>query len=339
MDRSLEEFVAGLPKAELHLHIEGTLEPEMLFALAERNGVSIPFTSVEEVRAAYSFSDLQSFLEVYYQGMRVLQTERDFFDLTWAYLQRAKEDNVRRAEIFFDPQAHTARGVPFEVVIKGIDRALQRGSEELDISNDLILCFLRDLPQERAIETLDDALPFRHMLLGVGLDSAERDHPPGDFVDVFARAREVGLHIVAHAGEEGPPDYIWQALDLLEAQRIDHGVRALEDEELVEHLARERVPLTVCPLSNVKLRVFESMADHNLAELLEKGLQVTINSDDPAYFGGYVADNYLAAARALGLERKTLTQLARNSILAAFLPVEEMDALLDELERYAAGAI
>jgi adenosine deaminase len=337
MDRTLEDFVRGMPKAELHLHIEGTLEPEMLFALARRNRAEIPFASLEDVRAAYRFADLQSFLDVYYQGMRVLQTERDFFDLTWAYLQRARHDNVRRAEIFFDPQAHTARGIPFETVIRGIGRALARGREELGVSSGLILCFLRHLPPEQALATLEEALPFADRLIGVGLDSSEIGHPPEGFVEVFARAREAGLRAVAHAGEEGPPEYIWQALELLEVERVDHGVRALEDGALVERLAGERIPLTVCPLSNVELRVFETLAEHNLKELLAAGLCASLHSDDPAYFGGYVGDNFVAAARALGLERAALQQLAANGIEAAFLPAAEKRALLDELEGYVAG--
>jgi adenosine deaminase len=336
MERTLEDFVAGMPKAELHLHIEGTLEPQMLFALARRNRVDISFASLDEVRAAYRFADLQSFLDVYYQGMQVLRTERDFFDLTWAYLQRARCDNVRRAEIFFDPQAHTARGIPFETVIRGIDRALARGREELGVSSGLILCFLRHLPPEQALATLEEALPLADRLIGVGLDSSEVGHPPEGFVDVFARAREAGLRAVAHAGEEGPPEYIWQALDLLEVERIDHGVRALEDADLVERLARERIPLTVCPLSNVKLRVFESLTDHNLKALLEAGLCASVHSDDPAYFGGYVTDNFVATARALSLGRGVLRELAANGFEAAFLPAAEKRALLDELDAYVA---
>ena len=330
----MEDFVRGLPKAELHLHIEGTLEPEMMFELAQRNGVPVRFSSVDEVRAAYAFTDLQSFLDIYYEGASVLITEQDFRDLTWAYLQRASADGVRHVEIFFDPQTHTGRGVDLGVVVGGISSALERGNAELDISSRLIMCFLRHRPQASAMQTLEQALPFKHAIAGVGLDSAERGHPPQDFAAVFARARAEGFEAVAHAGEEGPPEYIWQALDLLSVRRIDHGVRAEEDPRLVERLVRDAVPLTVCPLSNVRLRVFDSMADHNVRRLMQLGLRVTINSDDPAYFGGYVADNYLAIVRAFDLTRDELATVARNSIEATFLPPAEQRALLDELDRY-----
>lgn len=330
----MEAFIRGLPKAELHVHIEGTLEPEMMFEFAWRNGVHMRFDSVEEVRAAYEFADLQSFLDIYYEGATVLQTERDFFDLTYAYLQKAAHDNVRRAEIFFDPQTHTSRGIPFETVITGIHNALEAGRRELGVSSGLIMCFLRHLSAEDANDTFELSLPFADWLLAVGLDSSEVGNPPDQFEAIFARARRAGLLVVAHAGEEGPPSYIWQALDVLHARRIDHGVRAEEDGDLLMRLAEERIPLTMCPLSNVKLRVFPSLGDHNLRRLADQGLVVTINSDDPAYFGGYVGDNYLAVAEALGLTRDELVTLARNSIEASFVRVEERRALLAELKEY-----
>lgn len=335
----MEAFVRGLPKAELHVHIEGTLEPEMMFALARRNGVSLRFGSVDEIRAAYEFTDLQSFLDIYYEGAAVLVTEQDFFDLTYAYLEKAAHDNVRRAEIFFDPQTHTDRGIPFATVISGIDRALQRGRAELGISSGLILCFLRHLSAESANETLAQALAFRDSLIAVGLDSSEVGNPPERFDAVFAQARREGLLAVAHAGEEGPPEYVWGALDVLHARRIDHGVRADDDPELLIRLAEERIPLTMCPLSNVKLQVFPSLADHNLRSLLDRGLVVTINSDDPSYFGGYVGDNYLAAAEALNLTREELVTLAANSFEASFVRVEERQALLAELDEYVAKSL
>ncbi len=331
----MDEFVRGLPKAELHLHIEGTLEPEMAFALAERNDVTLPYRSVEELRAAYDFTDLQSFLDVYYATAVVLQTEADFYDLTFAYLQRAAADGVRRAEIFFDPQTHTARGVPFEVVLTGITEAMADGRERLGVSSGLILCFLRHLPPEEAMATFEEALPYRDRLLGVGLDSSEVGNPPELFVDVYDRARAEGLHLVAHAGEEGPADYVRQALDLLGVERIDHGVRAEDDPPLVSRLAREGIPLTMCPLSNLRLRVFDRLEDHNLARLMEAGVKVTINSDDPAFFGGYVGTNYVETAAALGLTRADLTRLARNSLEATFLPADEKEALVAELDAYA----
>ena len=330
----MEDFIRGLPKAELHLHIEGTLEPELMFELARRNSVAVRFASVDEVRAAYAFTDLQSFLDIYYEGASVLVTEQDFHDLTWEYLQRAGADGVRHAEIFFDPQTHTQRGVDLGVVVRGISSALERGNAELGISSRLIMCFLRHLPEASAMQTLEQALPFKHSIAGVGLDSAELGHPPQDFARVFARARAEGFEAVAHAGEEGPPEYVWQALDVLHARRIDHGVRSEEDPRLVERLVRDAIPLTVCPLSNVRLRVFDSIAAHNVRRLMQLGLRVTISSDDPAYFDGYVADNYLAIYRAFALTRDELATLARNSIEATFLPASERRALLDQLDRY-----
>ncbi len=307
-----------MPKAELHLHIEGTLEPELIFRLAQRNHVKLPYESVEALRAAYAFKDLQSFLDIYYAGASVLLHEQDFFDMAWAYLEKAAADNVVHAEIFFDPQTHTARGVPMETVIKGLHHACQRAHQEFGLSAKLILCFLRHLSEEDAFATLEAALPFRHYFIGVGLDSSELGHPPAKFERVFAKCRELGLHVVAHAGEEGPPEYIRDALDLLKAERIDHGVQAVRDADLMKRLADERVPLTVCPLSNIKLCVFPTLAQHNLKSLLDAGLCVTVNSDDPAYFGGYVNDNYVQLFAALGLEGRHAYQLAFHSFEASF---------------------
>ena len=335
----IESFVRGLPKAELHLHIEGTLEPELMFELARRNRRTIRFESVEALRAAYRFEDLQSFLDIYYEGARVLITEQDFSDLTWAYLLRAHADGVRHAEIFFDPQTHTARGISMATVVEGIGRALDRARRELGMTSGLILCFLRHASPEEAMETLEEALPFRDRIVGLGLDSSERGHPPGQFEPVFARGRALGFHVVAHAGEEGPPDYVWQALDLLKAERIDHGVRAIEDDALLARLATEQIPLTTCPLSNVALKVYERMEDHPLKRLVEAGLCVTVSSDDPAYFGGYVADNYLAVHRALGLGREDLTRLAAASFEASFLDAPTKAAYRDELRAYASRAL
>jgi len=334
---SLEAFVRGLPKAELHLHIEGSFEPELMFEIARRNGVSIRFDTVEEVRAAYAFHDLQSFLDIYYEGAGVLLHEQDFHDLTWAYLQRAHADAVRHVEIFFDPQTHTDRGVAFATVIDGIWRALERGRTELGISHRLILCFLRHLSAEAAMVTLEQALPHKDRIVAVGLDSSEVGHPPSKFRAVFDRARAEGFLTVAHAGEEGPPDYIWQALDQLRVERIDHGVRAIEDDDLVERLAAEKIPLTVCPLSNTALKVFDDLADHTLLALHRRGLVITLNSDDPAYFGGYVGENYVQTARALNLDRDTLADFARNSFRASFLPKDQRDAYLAEIDAYVAS--
>lgn len=331
---TMADFIRGLPKAELHLHIEGTLEPELMFELARRNGVSLPYQSIDEVRRAYAFTNLQSFLDIYYRGAQVLRHEQDFYDMTWAYLQRARTDGVRHVELFFDPQTHTDRGIPFATVVTGIDRALRDGQEQLGISSGLILCFLRHLSADAAMETLEQALPFQDKLLAVGLDSSEVGHPPEKFAEVFDRARHEGLSTVAHAGEEGPPEYIWGALDVLKVSRIDHGVRCVEDPRLVQRLRAEQVPLTVCPLSNVKLRVFDRIQDHNLKHLLELGLCATVNSDDPAYFGGYIADNLIAVQQALNLDRASLVQLTRNAFEAAFLSHEQKQTYLGELERY-----
>jgi len=335
----LPALLREMPKAELHIHIEGSLEPELIFALARRNGVTLPYADVEALRAAYAFTDLQSFLDIYYAGASVLLKEEDFFDMAWAYLQRAAADNVLHAEIFFDPQTHTARGVPIETVIKGLDHACHRAHQELRISAKLILCFLRHLSEDEALATFEAALPYKHHFIGVGLDSSERGHPPEKFARVFDRARAAGLHVVAHAGEEGPPEYIRSALDILEVERIDHGVRSLEDPALVERLARERIALTVCPLSNVKLCVYPDMQAHALPALLAAGVKATINSDDPAYFGGYVNQNYLetfAALPRLGASEAYL--LARNSFEASFVGDELKRGWIAALDRCFAAA-
>jgi len=320
-----------LPKAELHLHIEGTLEPELMFELARRNGVSLPYPDADAVRRAYQFTNLQSFLNVYYQACSVLIHEQDFYELTTAYLARAHAQGVRHVEIFFDPQTHTARGVEFGTVVRGIDRARAQ-AQALGITSHLIMCFLRDLSADAAMATLEQALAHRDAIFGVGLDSAEVDHPPSKFQAVFERAIDAGFRAVAHAGEEGPPDYIWQALDLLGAERIDHGVRCLEDRALVRRLETDRIPLTVCPFSNVKLRVVDTLEQHPLATMLDHGLCATVNSDDPAYFGGYVGDNLAAVARALQLDDDVVVQLARNSFEASFLDDAERARLLAELD-------
>lgn len=334
----MQDAIARLPKIELHLHIEGSLEPELMFQLAERNGIALPWDSVQAVRAAYDFSDLQSFLDLYYAGASVLLTEQDFHDLTWAYLQRCHDDRVRHTEIFFDPQTHTDRGVAFETVVGGITRALDDGRDRLGISSQLILCFLRHLSAEAAMTTLEQALPWKQRIIAVGLDSSEKGNPPEKFQAVFDRARAEGFLTVAHAGEEGPADYIGQALDLLKVERIDHGVRCTEDPALVERLVAEQVPLTVCPLSNVKLCVFDRLEDHNLKALLRRGLCVTVNSDDPAYFGGYIGENFQATARALELSLDDIEQLARNAVQAAFVEPDRREKLLAEIERWRAAA-
>ncbi len=314
----LPALLAAMPKAELHMHIEGSLEPEMIFALAERNGVALPYASIEELRHAYAFTDLQSFLDIYYAGASVLLKEEDFYDLAQAYLARAATENVVHAEIFFDPQTHTERGVAYETVLRGLRRAMAKAEAELGISAGLILCFLRHLSEEAALQTLEQALPLQDKFIGVGLDSSELGHPPEKFARVFARCKELGLHLVAHAGEEGPPAYIWSALDVLKVERIDHGVQAIHDAALMQRLAQERIPLTVCPLSNQKLCVFPNLADHNLGKLLDAGLAVTVNSDDPAYFGGYINENFTQLFAATGLTAKHAYQLAFNSFEASF---------------------
>ncbi|WP_421107926.1 adenosine deaminase [Streptomyces sp. NEAU-S77] len=321
-----------LPKAELHLHIEGTLEPDLAFALAERNGVELPYATQDELRAAYSFTDLQDFLNLYYALMAVLRTEDDFADLADAYLARAREQGVRHAEIFFDPQAHTARGVDIGTVIRGLTRALDAAPRTYGITTRLIMCFLRDESAESALATFESARPYLDRITAVGLDSAEVGHPPSKFREVYALAREAGLKCVAHAGEEGPPAYVWEALDILGVDRVDHGVRCLEDDALVARLVADQVPLTVCPLSNVRLRVVDRLADHPLPAMLDAGLLVTVNSDDPSYFGGYAEDNFTAVRDALGLDRAALRTLARNSFRASFLDEETRAAYLKELD-------
>ena len=338
MRHAIDDFIRELPKAELHLHIEGTLEPEMMFAMAARNGIALPYDSIEAVRAAYAFTDLQSFLDLYYAGAAVLRTERDFYDLTAAYVERARADAIRHAEIFFDPQTHTARGVPIETVFAGIARALRDAQRTDGFSARMILCFLRHLSEDDACATFDDALRLRDaycdLWIGVGLDSGEKGNPPEKFARVFAQARAAGFHVVAHAGEEGPAAYILGALDELGAERIDHGVRAEEDPALMETLARREIPLTVCPLSNLKLRVVSDLGHHNLARLLRAGLRVTINSDDPAYFGGYLNRNFSATAHALTLDQAAIVTLARNSFIASFADNAQKETWLNEITAY-----
>jgi len=336
---TIDSFIRGLPKAELHVHVEGTLEPDMMLELAERNGVALPFRSRTEVRRAYQFSDLQSFLDIYYQGASVLLTERDFYDLMFAYLGRAHADGVRRAEIFFDPQTHTERGVDFAIFMNGFRRAIDDAAQETGISAALIMCFLRHLSVESAVATWHAAAPYQDHILGVGLDSSEAGIPPELFAAPYELASAAGIHRVAHAGEEGPPAYIVAALDALGAERIDHGVRCEEDPALVARLARDQVPLTICPLSNLALKGIDRLEDHGLKRLLDQGLKVMVNSDDPAYFGGYVAANYEAVAEALDLDRGDLTTLARNSIEASFLDLEAKQVLLAELDAYVATAV
>jgi adenine deaminase len=330
----LPELLRRMPKAELHIHIEGSLEPELMFALAARNGVKLPYANVGELRRAYDFSNLQSFLDIYYAGASVLLHEQDFFDMAWAYLERAKADNVVRAEIFFDPQTHTARGVAMPTVIDGLHRACMQARTQLGVDAELILCFLRHLSEAEAFDTLEAALPYRDRFIGVGLDSSEVGHPPEKFARVFAKCRELGLHLVAHAGEEGPPAYVWTALDV---ERIDHGVQSAKDPALMQRLQRDRVPLTVCPLSNLKLRVVPSLADHNLKQLLDAGLCVTVNSDDPAYFGGYMIENLVQLAQAVGLTARHAYQLARNSFEASFATEERKREYIRQLDEVFAA--
>ena len=326
------DLARRIPKAELHIHIEGSLEPELMFALARRNGLALPYPNVEALREAYAFTNLQSFLDIYYAGASVLQQEADFFDMAWAYLLRAQADNVVHTEIFFDPQTHTARGISMATVIQGLSRACQQAQAQWGISAHLVLCFLRHLSEDDAFATLEAALPYREHFIGVGLDSSEVGHPPEKFARVFARCRELGLRVVAHAGEEGPPDYIWQALDVLQVERIDHGVRSLEDPALVARLAATRVPLTVCPLSNLKLRVVSDLKDHPTKRLLDAGLCATVNSDDPAYFGGYLNENFVQTVQALNLSETDVVQLARNSFEASFLSEAHRRALIEKME-------
>jgi adenosine deaminase len=324
-----------LPKCELHVHIEGTLEPELMFALAKRNNISLPYASVDAVRQAYRFGNLQDFLDIYYQGMSVLITEQDFYDLAWAYLQRARADNVRHVEMFFDPQGHTARGIAFSTVIDGLHRAITDTARE-GVQASLIMCFLRHLDEADAERTLDSALKFRDKIVGVGLDSSEAGHPPSKFKRVFARARDAGLFVTAHAGEEGPPSYVWEALDVLGVGRVDHGNRSLEDDTLVARLARERMALTVCPLSNLRLRVIDDLAHHPLRRMMDKGLVVTVNSDDPAYFGGYVNENYRAVSGALRLTREEIVAVVRNSVQTSLMSAPAKAEALGDIDRVLA---
>ncbi|MFN2303086.1 MAG: adenosine deaminase, partial [Anaerolineales bacterium] len=330
----MQTFIENLPKIELHVHIEGTLEPEMMFDLAHRNQIQLPYETIQDIRAAYQFTDLQSFLDLYYQGARVLQTEEDFYDLMFAYLKKAHAQNVRHTEIFFDPQTHTQRSIPFEVFMKGLIRAKQDAQEQFGISSALIMCFLRHLSQEDALKTLKQARPYKDNILGVGLDSSEVGRPPALFTEVFSQAQEEGYFSVAHAGEEGPPEYVWEAIQMLDVKRIDHGVRSLEDPALIEYLIAHQIPLTVCPLSNIKLRVFDQISDHNIKQLLDLGIRVTINSDDPAYFGGYMNENFLATQTGLNLSKADLYQLSENAINASFLGETRKTELKVELDQY-----
>lgn len=338
----LPELLRTMPKAELHMHIEGSLEPELIFALAARNGVELKYSSVEELRSAYAFTDLQSFLDIYYAGASVLLREQDFYDMTMAYLERAVADHAVRAEIFFDPQTHTERGVPMATIIHGLSRACADAQAKWGISSALILNFLRHLSEEAAFATLKAALPYRAHFIGIGLDSSEVGNPPEKFQNVFARCRELGFHLVAHAGEEGPPDYVWSALNLLRVERIDHGVQSEKDLSLMQRLAQSRIPLTVCPLSNQKLCVFPDLREHNLPRLLQAGLNVTVNSDDPAYFGGYINENYQQVFAATGMGPKQAYQLARNSLEASFVSDAQKSAWVEQLdacfERFAQAA-
>lgn len=327
-----DSLIKRLPKCELHIHIEGSLEPELMFALARRNGIRLPYPSVEALRQAYRFRDLQDFLDIYYQGMSVLVTEQDFYDLAWAYLERARADNVRHVEMFFDPQGHTSRGIAFATVIEGLHRAIADAGEKLGVQARLIMCFLRHLDEADAERTLDSALAFKDRIVGVGLDSSEIGNPPSKFKHVCRRARDAGFFLTAHAGEEGPPGYVWEALDVLGVARIDHGNHSLEDAALVGRLARDRVPLTMCPLSNLRLRVIDDLAHHPLRRLMDKGVVVTVNSDDPAYFGGYVNQNYLAVSAALGLGRDDVATIVRNGIKASLMTAPEKDKALADVD-------
>ena len=325
------ELIRALPKAELHVHIEGTFEPELMFAIAQRNQIAIPYKSVEEVKQAYNFHNLQSFLDIYYAGANVLIHEQDFYDLAWAYFEKCAEDNVVHTEMFFDPQTHTDRGIAFATVINGLQKACDDAKAKLGISSHLIMCFLRQLSEEAAFEALEQALPYKDQIIAIGLDSSEVGHPPSKFERVFAKAREAGFLVVAHAGEEGPAEYVWEALDLLKVNRIDHGVRSEEDSELMQRLIREKMPLTVCPLSNLKLCVVEDMQQHNIRRLLQQGVHVTVNSDDPSYFGGYMNDNFIAIAEALDLSNEELKQLATHSFEASFIPEAEKEKWINQI--------
>lgn len=331
---SIKEFIEGIPKAELHLHIEGTFEPELMFEIAKRNHKKIKYASVEELKKAYRFSNLQEFLDIYYAGANVLLHEQDFYDLTWAYLTKVHAQNLKHTEIFFDPQTHTARGVSFEDVINGIHRALTEGQKRLGITSKLIMSFLRHLSEASAFKTLEQAMPFKEIISAVGLDSSELGNPPSKFERVFDRARANGFCSVAHAGEEGPADYVWEAMKLLKVNRIDHGNRSLEDEKLIDHLIETQIPLTLCPLSNLELKVVKDLKEHPVTEMMDKGLMVTINSDDPAYFGGYMNENYFAIAEALNLSKEHIVRLAKNSFTSSWLPHTEKQRLIAEIDNY-----
>ena len=331
MNDQIIKFIKQVPKAELHLHIEGTLEPEHMFELAKRNNVSIPYNNVEEVKSAYNFKNLDSFLNIYYQGSKVLIHEKDFFDLTWAYILKCKEDNIVHTEIFFDPQTHLDRGISFDIVINGISKALDKANLELGLTSKIIMCFLRHLDEESGFKVLDQALKYKNKIVGVGLDSSERGNPPKKFEKLFQKARDEGFLTVAHAGEEGPPEYIWDSINLLKVKRIDHGVQSLKDEKLVDLLIKEQIPLTVCPLSNIKLCVFDKIENHNLKKMLNKGLRVMVNSDDPAYFGGYLNTNLIKCQEALNLSKDDVKRLVMNSFKSSFLSEDEKRKWIDKI--------
>lgn len=331
---SIHNFIEGIPKAELHLHIEGTFEPDLMFEIARRNNISINYKSVDELKKAYNFNNLQEFLDIYYAGASVLIYEQDFYDLTWAYLTKVHEQNLVHTEIFFDPQTHTDRGISFDTVIQGIHSALEDAKEKLGISSQLIMCFLRHLDEVAAFDILEQALPYKKWIAGVGLDSSEMGHPPSKFENVFSKALDEGFITVAHAGEEGPAAYVWEAINLLKISRIDHGNRSLEDDQLITHIVEKQIPLTVCPLSNLELKVVDDLKDHPMLQLMEAGLMVTINSDDPAYFGGYINENYIQIAAALNLSKKQITDLAKNSFKASFLSDVEKEKLINQVEDY-----
>ena len=329
----MDQFLKSMPKAELHLHLEGSLEPELMFALAERHAIRLPYETIDQLREAYDFANLQEFLDLYYQGAAVLLTEQDFCDLTWAYIERCKAENILHIEPFFDPQTHTDRGIPFATVINGISRALNDAQAKYGISSGLIMCFLRHLSEEAAFDTLHQAEPFLDQIIGIGLDSSEKGHPPAKFERVFAKARAMGLLAVAHAGEEGPAQNVSDSLDILKVDRIDHGVRAIDNPQLLKRLAEEKVALTVCPLSNTRLKVFDDMSQHNILQMLEQGVKVTVNSDDPAYFGGYLTENFIALEKGLGMTREQAIELARNSFEYSFAKKERKEEMLFELDR------
>ena len=330
----INNFIEGIPKAELHLHIEGTFEPELMFEIAHRNNIPINYQSVDELKKAYNFNNLQEFLDIYYAGTSVLIHEQDFYDLTWAYLTKVHAQNLVHTEIFFDPQTHTDRGISFDTVIQGIHNALIDGKDKLGISSQLIMCFLRHLVEAAAFETLEQALPYKNWIAGVGLDSSELGHPPSKFERVFSKAMDEGFITLAHAGEEGPAEYVWEAINLLKVSRIDHGNRSLDDDQLIKYIAEKQIPLTVCPLSNLELKVVEDLKDHPLLQLMEAGVMVTINSDDPAYFDGYMNENYIQISTALNFSKKQIAQLAKNSFKASFLPDKKKEKLISQVENY-----